>query len=149
MVVYPIFHICRNQDLTILKMKKPLVYLLIVTGIIVFLGSCEYDFIQPEPAPPPPDPTDTISFASEVVPIWDNNNCTNCHQPGGVNQLDLTAANAYSSLTSLGLYNTNDPESSRIYTFPNPTTGEHSFKYANETEADIILQWITQGAMNN
>lgn len=128
---------------------KQLIRLTAMVTIIAMLASCEYDFIQPEPPPPPPDPTDTISFAQEVVPIWDNNNCTNCHKPGGVNQLDLTSANAYNSLTTLGLYNTDNPESSRIYTFPNPTTGEHSFKYANETEADIILQWIIQGAMNN
>jgi hypothetical protein len=130
-------------------MKKQLVYLLIATGIILFLGSCEYDFIQPEPAPPPPDPTDTIYFSTDVVPIWDNNNCTNCHKPGGVSSLDLTADNAYNSLTSKGLYNVADPASSKIYTFPHPTTGDHSYKYANETEADIILQWITQGALNN
>lgn len=131
-----------------MKMKR-LLRLAVMVSIIAMLASCEYEFIQPEPAPPAPEPTDTISFATEVVPIWESNNCTNCHKPGGVNQLDLTAANAYGSLTSLALYNTADPVSSRIYTFPHPTTGEHSYKYANETEADIILQWITQGAMDN
>ena len=131
-----------------MKMKR-LFRLAMMFTIIALLASCEYEFIQPEPAPPPPEPTDTISFAQEVVPIWDNNNCTNCHKEGGVSQLNLTAADAYNSLTSLGMYNTADPQSSRIYTFPHPTTGEHNYKYANETEADIILQWITQGAMDN
>ncbi len=118
-------------------------------SLVAILASCEYDFIKPEPAPPVPEPTDTISFAMDVAPIWNNNNCTNCHKPGGISQLDLTAANAYSSLTSKGLYNTAVPESSKIYTFPYPETGEHNYKYANTSEAEIILLWIAQGAANN
>ena len=117
--------------------------------IISMLASCEYDFIKPEPGPPPPIPADTIYFATQVAPIWESNSCTNCHKPGGIHQLDLTAANAYNSLTSLGMYNTTTPEASKIYTFPHPTTGDHNYKYATDTEAQIILQWITQGAKNN
>lgn len=131
-----------------MKMKR-LLQFAILSVFIAMLASCEYDFIQPEPAPEPPDPTDTIYFSTDVAPIWESNNCTNCHKPGGISSLDLTANNAYNSLTTLGLYNTSDPASSKIYTFPHPTTGDHSYKYANETEADIILQWITQGALNN
>ncbi len=131
-----------------MKMKRLSQFAAMFT-IIAMLASCEYDFIQPEPAPPPPDPTDTISFSNKVVPIWDNNNCTNCHKPGGISQLQLTAADAYNSLIAQGVINTADPASSKIYTFPHPATGEHANKYANETEADIILQWISQGALNN
>lgn len=131
-----------------MKMKKLLQFATLL-ACVVMMASCEYDFIQPEPAPTPPDPTDTISFANDVVPIWDNNSCTNCHKDGGIATPNLTAGNAYNSLTSMGLYNTDTPESSRIYTFPHPTTGEHAYKYANTTEAEIILQWITQGAENN
>lgn len=131
-----------------MKMKR-LLQLAMMTIIIAALSSCEYDFVQPEPTPEPPSPTDTIYFSTDVVPIWDNNGCTNCHKPNGVSQLDLTAADAYNSLTSLGLYNVGSPESSKIYTFPYPGTGEHNNHYSSEAEAEIILQWITQGAMNN
>ena len=121
----------------------------LVLTIISMLVSCEYDYIKPEPIPPSPTPADTIYFATQVAPIWENNGCTTCHKSGGISQPDLTAPNAYSSLTSLGLYNIATPESSKIYTFPHPTTGEHSHKYTTDTEAQIILQWITQGATNN
>ncbi|NCA84987.1 MAG: hypothetical protein EOM83_05345 [Clostridia bacterium] len=117
--------------------------------MMAFMAGCEYEFIKPAPTPPPPDPTDTIKFAQQVVPIWDANSCTNCHKPGGTPQLDLTAANAFSSLTSLAMYNVDNPPASRIYNFPYPETGDHSFKYATQAEAELILQWITQGAKNN
>jgi len=123
--------------------------LIIIAIMVSFLASCEYEFIKPEPVPPPPDPTDTISFSQEVQPIWDANNCTGCHKPGGAAGLDLTAPNAYNSLFSNGLVNVSDPPSSKIYTYPHPSTGEHSYKYATEAEASLILYWIEQGALDN
>ncbi len=129
--------------------RMKIINFVLFTVIVAFLASCEYEFIEPKPVPPPPDPTDTVFFATDVVPIWEDNNCTNCHRPGGSPQLDLTAANAYNSLTTLGLYNVANPMESRIYTFPHPLSGEHSYKYANETEAETILLWIEQGAQNN
>lgn len=113
------------------------------------LVSCEYDFIKPEPGPPPPDPTDTISFSLQVQPVFDANNCITCHKAGGISSLDLTAANAYSSLTANGMYSVASPETSKIYTYPYPGTGSHGNKYSSEAEAQIILQWIQQGAKNN
>lgn len=126
-----------------------LIQLAAVAVFISLLASCEYDFIKPEPGPPPPDPTDTISFSLQVQPIWVSNSCTNCHKPGGISSLDLTAANAYNSLTTLGLYSVASPETSKIYTYPHPVNGTHGTKYASEAEAQIILQWIEQGAKNN
>jgi hypothetical protein len=131
-----------------MKFNRILQFAVMVSMILMF-ASCEYDFIKPEPAPAPPDPTDTIYFANQVAPIWENNGCTNCHKPGGISQLDLTASNAYGSLTSMGMYSVASPESSKIYTFPYPETGDHSYKYSSVSEAQVILQWITQGANNN
>ena len=128
---------------------KHIISLLLIAVLVSFLASCEYDFIKPEPTQPPPGPTDTISFSQEVQPIFESNNCTGCHKPQGAAGLDLTAPNAYNSIISNGLVNTTDPASSRIYTFPHPTTGGHNYKYANEAEANIVLYWIEQGANNN
>lgn len=123
--------------------------LMIIIILVSFLASCEYDFVKPELVPPPPDPTDTIYFAQEVQPIFDANNCTGCHKPNGAAGLDLTAPNAYNSIISNGLVDATDPPSSRIYYFPYPGTGEHSYKYSTEAEASQILYWIEQGALNN
>jgi len=120
-----------------------------VMFFVSLLASCEYDFVKPEAGPTPPDPTDIMSFKDDVAPIWDANNCTSCHKSGGISALDLTAANAYNSLTTRGMYSTTSPETSKIYTYPHPATGSHSKKYSSETEAQIILLWIQQGAKNN
>jgi len=131
-------------------MKSTRILSLILFAVMVsFFTSCEYEFIKPEPVPPPPEPTDTISFAQVVQPVFDANSCTGCHKPGGAAGLDLTAANAYNSIISNGLVDTTDPPSSRIYYFPYPGTGEHSYKYSTEAEASQILYWIEQGALNN
>ncbi len=128
---------------------KHVLSLIIMAICISFLASCEYEFIKPEPVPPPPEPTDTISFSQEVQPIFDANSCTGCHKPNGAAGLDLTAPNAYNSLMSNGLVDTNDPPSSKIYWYPHPGTGEHSYKYSTEAEASQILYWIEQGALDN
>lgn len=115
--------------------------------LLIFV-SCEYEFIKPEYVPPP-NPEDTISFVQAVIPIFQSNGCTVCHKPGGSGGLDLTTANAYSSIMSANIVNTTNPESSKIYTYPHPTLGSHIKKYSNEAEALTILIWIQQGALNN
>ncbi len=63
---------------------------------------------------------------------------------------DLSTGNAYSSLNSSRYINTSNPESSLIYTHPNPAnTSEHSQKKYTEAQAALVLTWITQGAKNN
>ncbi len=123
--------------------------LLLIAVFVSFFASCEYDFIKPEPTPPPPPPTDTVSFSLEVAPIFESNSCTGCHKPNGAAGLDLTAANAYNSIISNGLVNTTDPESSKIYYYPHPTIGSHSYRYETVAEANTVLYWIEQGALDN
>ena len=130
-------------------MKPNRIINLVLFAIVVsFFSACEYEFIKPEYTPPP-NPEDTISFAQEVAPLFISNNCVNCHKAGGFGGIDLTAQNAYNSIIAANLVVIADPASSKIYTYPNPTTGTHNSKYANEAEAQIILQWIEQGALNN
>jgi len=130
-----------------MKTNRILQLIFLIFAVVVF-ASCEYEFIKPEYTPPP-NPEDTISFAQEVVPIFQSNGCTVCHKPGGFGGLDLTLPHAYNNLMSSNLVNTTNPAASKIYTYPHPTTGTHNAKYANEAEAQIILQWIEQGALNN
>ncbi|MCD4736241.1 MAG: hypothetical protein K8R53_09375 [Bacteroidales bacterium] len=120
-------------------------YLFFILGFLVLFASCEYDYIEKDPGI---DPNDTISFSAQVVPVFESNSCTGCHNDSGSPQLDLTAENAYNSLTSLGMVDTIAPESSKIYTYPHPVSGDH-LPYSSLDEAEIILQWIKQGALDN
>lgn len=119
-------------------------HLIILLAGIFILHACEYDFIEP-PKPVPPDPTDTISFATEVVPIFGEQGCLACHS-GTINP-DLTAANAYQSIMNNSLVDIDNPELSIIYTKPVPG-GSHSTTYTPDQSA-VVLVWIQQGANDN
>ena len=126
-------------------MNKKIIYSIGIIAIIVFATSYQYKFIV-EPVVPPPDPTDTISFSQQIVPVFDEQGCTGCHNTGG-QQPDLTPDNAYNSITNMGLVNTGDPVASKIYYYPLPD-GSHFAKYTS-AQAALVLQWIEQGALDN
>lgn len=128
-------------------MKALKIILSIVVMALIF-GGCTYNWILEEQVIDPTDPeAPELSFSAEITPIFESK-CTGCHQPGGQTP-DLTAANAYSSLTSSSRYvNTSEPATSLIYTRPNPSNTDSHMKYS-EAEAAKVLTWITQGAKNN
>ena len=126
-------------------MNKIILQTLAVVTIIIFVSSCQYKWIV-EPEIPPPDPEDTISFSQEVAPIFSQQGCTGCHNTGGQSP-DLTADNAYNSITTNGLVDTDNPEQSIIYVYPHPD-GDHYEKYLS-SQAAIVLVWIEQGALDN
>jgi hypothetical protein len=126
-------------------MKKIIFQTLAVLTVIILVSSCQYKWIV-EPEIPPPDPEDTISFSQEIEPIWSTQGCTGCHNTGGQNP-DLSAGNAYNSITTAGLVDTGTPEDSKIYYYPLPD-GNHYVKYSS-AQAALILAWIEQGALDN
>lgn len=94
--------------------------------------------------------TRPVGFAADIVPIL-SNSCavSGCHVAGGIKP-DLSAANAYASLSVGGYFNTTTPESSSLYQWmagkkgtPMPTTG------INKDYNALVLAWIKQGAKNN
>ncbi len=126
-------------------MKKACLYILpLIIVMIIAFSSCEYVYIEP-PETPPVDTTKIISFDTTIVPVFSDQSCTNCHKTGGTSP-DLTPDNAYTSIVP-DLVNLNDPESSIIYTKPDPD-GSHFQKYT-PVQAQNVLLWIKQGAKNN
>jgi hypothetical protein len=127
--------------------KRPIFLILILFSL--FLGSCKYDFILPEPTVPIDNGGNPISFATQIAPIFSaGNKCTACHNTGGQSP-DLTAANAFTQITAKYL-NTTTPEASPIYVFPSPTnTTGHTWKKYTANEAALVLAWIKEGAKNN
>ncbi len=124
-------------------MQKIKNLLLMLAGIL-FLYACEYEFIEPF-KPVPPDPEDTISFATEIAPIFGTQNCTQCHN--GTIAPDLRADKAYQSIMDNDLVNLTTPAESIIYTKPFPGGG-HAAEY-DINQAGRLLGWIQQGALNN
>jgi hypothetical protein len=126
------------------KMKRLQTFVLILF-IGVMISSCTYDFIK---KPEPINPTTPVSFATQILPIFSTDACTGCHKPGGQSP-DYTSANAYASIISNNVVNTTTPESSLLYTVPNPTTGGHTWTKFTAQQAQLVLLWIQQGAQNN
>lgn len=94
--------------------------------------------------------TRPVGFASDIIPIFTQScSLSGCHVPGSKSP-DLSAANAYNSLTVGNYYNVALPESSTIYlwmtgqkTTPMPVSG------INKDYNALVLAWIKQGAQNN
>jgi hypothetical protein len=94
--------------------------------------------------------TRTVSFTSDIAAIF-NSSCNNsgCHSSGGIAP-DLSAVNAYNSLSNGGYINTTDPQSSELYLWmtgkkgtPMPVGG------VNKDFNALVIAWIKQGAQNN
>ena len=104
----------------------------------VMITACEkYSF-----EPPTVDPSIQLSFADDVLPIFEANSCANCHS--GSNPPDLRPDKAYSSLKS-GYVNTGAPEQSEIYV----KLQEGHQSGVTAFDISVILEWIRQGALNN
>ncbi len=121
-------------------------WFLIGALLIIFLAmtSCEYEFIETDTS----DPSVTVKFSTEIIPIFNaNNNCTACHKAGS-QPPDLTTDRAYNSIVP-SLVKLANPETSKIYTYPNPASSGHGFKKYTPAQASLVLNWIKQGAQNN
>ncbi len=130
-------------------MRKSLIILAILLCGAVFFTACEYEFIvHPDTTDPEgPGGDDPISFSQQIVPIF-TSRCLNCHDTGDTSP-DLSAANAYSSITSDNLVNTTNPESSILYDYIKPSTSGHSWRKYTNNQAALVLKWIEEGAKNN
>lgn len=86
-----------------------------------------------------------ISFWNQIIPIFENNNCTDCHGTGQTSP-DLTSHNAFASLIENNLLDTVTPDNSGLYTVL--SSGFHEEKVSG-TDRDTILIWISQGAVDD
>ena len=126
-------------------MKKVSFYLLGYFFTLMMVSSCDYDIIIPEPVIIPVD--SSISFKDKIEPIFTDEGCIACHPP--TMSLDLTVGKAYNSINKAKYIDTANDANSLIYTHPNPSTSEHSYKKYTPTQAATLLEWIKQGAKNN
>jgi hypothetical protein len=94
--------------------------------------------------------TRPVSFASDIIPIFNSScNVSGCHSTGGKTP-DLTATNAFNSLSAGNYFNKEVPETSIMYLWltgkkatPMPVGG------INKDYNALIIAWIKQGAKNN
>lgn len=112
--------------------------------IIVFtISACEYD----NPVPIAQDTDIPISFSANIQPIFDAGcNGLGCHSVGAI-QPDLTPGNSYNALFLNDMIDTLNPANSGLYI--SITTGSMNGYLSNANDAELILSWIKQGALDN
>ncbi len=100
------------------------------------------------------DINQNISFNKEIIPVL-TANCainSNCHI-GSYNfndHVDLDSNNAYYTLITRGLVNTQYPTASILYTQINGgIMPKYPASKLSDYQITIILNWIKQGAINN
>ncbi len=116
-----------------------------ILSICLCFTSCEWEQIEPVETMP-----ENVSFQNDVMPIFNQScNTTGCHNAGGIPP-DLSAENAHNVLETGDMLNMATPENSTLYTRmidlanPMPIAG-----ILSESQTNIILVWITEGAKNN
>jgi len=114
---------------------------LAITLTVVNSGCVYQEISTPEVEVP-----DSVSYNVDVLPIFTENcSVSGCHAAGAIPP-DLSADNAYISLTFFGYVDLDNPEQSLL--FQKLETGSMK-PYATDNERAIILKWIEQGTLNN
>lgn len=117
------------------------------TFLILGLNGCYKDVISP--GSDPNGPPQYVSFSGDLVPLFNTHcNSTGCHDDLPSHAPSLVPDKAYNALTKGGYVNTAVPNSSTVYvvvqTGAMPPTGA-----LNAKDAQLILDWIRNGAPNN
>lgn len=105
-------------------------------------------------------PVATVSFANDVLPIYQGGGCTGCHGSAGGLTISGTAAQLYAEFTDPANASGNridvcDPASSLILTKPSSFgtyASSHSTNIFSSTAAAnyiTVITWITEGAQFN
>jgi hypothetical protein len=128
--------------------KKIIIGLSVVCGSILVMVGCYKDktVILDTTA----EITRKVTFSQDLIPMFDKScNTSGCHSQGGQTP-NLTASNAFSSLTIGNYINKATPENSILYQkmigkrgTPMPPSG------SNKDYNALVLAWIKQGANNN
>ena len=137
-----------------------LVYILLCLTLCLIETSCVKDqgpvFIEPDTIPPQDSdtiPLPTVSFASDVQPVFDFK-CFNCHNPGHP-KLNLDSCCSWDQLLISGFsapyVNVDTPEISILMRHLNgelalmPPFGDT----CTAQEKQTIFTWIEEGALDN
>ena len=123
---------------------------MIIITLLVIQG-CTKDttiIIQPTPAAI----IRTVSFSSDILPIFSTScNMAGCHNSGG-HKPDLTKDKAFASLKDGNYLNNQAPENSELYLW---LTGKRAtgmpMGAPNDPSSinELVLAWIKQGTKNN
>lgn len=117
---------------------KKLLRIVLVSTLSLMSFSCYYDELQEETIP---IIADDVFFTTDIQPIFNANNCMQCHNADRAP--DLRENRAYSALVPAFVV-PNDADASELYL--KLVDGHRSVR---TTQLALIKAWINQGALNN
>ena len=126
---------------------KNIIKTLVVIMCMGSLNSCYYD------NPPEMEPYDcaTVSYETDIQPLWDASCLGGCHSDVGSIPPVLMDDVSWTNLTGLNYVDTDDPEESSLYKavahISNPMPPGQPM--IPQLDLDKILCWISEGAANN
>lgn len=114
-----------------------------LVGVMMF-ASCAKDTVQHPGSNI--NPNLKISFKDTIQPIF-TSGCLGSFCHSGSTSPNLTVGNAYASLQAGGFINTAAPAQSILYVEMAPGGGMSS--HCTADQANLVLAWITKGALDN
>lgn len=117
---------------------KILFRIVLVSTVSLLSFSCYYDELQEETIP---IIADDVFFAADIQPIFNANNCAQCHNADRAP--DLREGRAYGALVPAFVV-PNNADASQLYT--KLVDGHRSVR---TSQLALIKAWIDQGALNN
>jgi hypothetical protein len=129
-------------------MRKTILNIAFLVGVIVAItSSCYYEY-PPEPLPITPE---DVSFNTHILPILVEKCATNeCHD--GSKAPDLREENAYRELTSKGYCNTTFPKQSKLYLSLTQGVGGLVMPPSgplSTLDQELIVIWMEKGTPND
>lgn len=118
---------------------KKLLKIVLASSLSLLCFSCYYDeeIIQEIII----DPGVEVKFSTDIIPIFESNNCADCHNAS--RDPDLRAGNEYNSLIP-DYVTADNADASSLY-----TTLEAGHGGVNAENLALIRKWINDGALNN
>ena len=127
-------------------MKRLVIYIGLLFGLVSSFSSCYKDVIFPEVAIDPDGPPQAVSYNTTLKPLF-NTKCTEagCHV-SGAHKPYLTSDVSYLQIVNGGYVNTSVPKESILYIMINGEMKEHIPSAADRQK---VYDWIRTGALNN
>jgi len=127
-------------------MKQFLKYTGLLLLVIIGLSGCYKDIVIPQLASDPDGPPQSVSFSTELKPLFAAK-CTDagCHVTGA-HKPYLTPDISYTQIVSGGFVNLALPKESILY---KNIYGEMSQYISSSADKQKVYDWIRNGAPNN
>ena len=132
--------------------KKIIIVALVACGTVFSLAGCYKDRTVLVPNTTVEEITTPVSFANDLIPIFNRScNMSGCHSSGG-QVPDLTVANAYRTIFEEDLIDVDNPGSREMMGWLTGAIKPAMPFGASSNPSNInalMLAWIKQGAQNN